>query len=443
MAFSHLTYTSRLFVLMVAFALVAIVVLALRFGEGPKFLKVAVGPADGTDAKLVAMITQHLERAGARTRFTIVPDVDNPAKAAEALEKGTADLAVVRSDVAIPGNGATVVTLHNDIAALIAPKNSPISKVRDLSKKRVGIFPATAENAALLDAVLAEYEIAPETVQHVKLSVDDLADVAAQKRADVIFAVGPLRSPSIEQAATAFASAGRAPIVIPIDEAEGMAARNQAYQKIDIPAGFFRGSPPRPKEAVATLSIAVRLEARQDLSDQIVTDLTKRLFVMRRSVESEAEIGAIEKPDTDKDSVEAVHPGAATYYDNDEKSFMDQYGDWIYIAAMAFSCLSSAVAGVTRTRVRKAALALIDQLIEAKQVAHATTKVHRLAGLEAKIENLSTKGLHFARDNNFDEAGLMALRLAIDEARRAVTQQRDALVAKLTCSSSNIDAAEG
>jgi hypothetical protein len=41
-------------------------------------------------------------------------------------------------------------------------------------------------------------------------------------------------------------------------------------------------------------------------------------------------------------------------------------------------------------------------------------------GLEVQIEELSTKGLRFARDNNFDEAGLAALRLAIDEARRAI-----------------------
>ena len=54
----------------------------------------------------------------------------------------------------------------------------------------------------------------------------------------------------------------------------------------------------------------------------------------------------------------------------------------------------------------------------------------RLDGLEAQIEDLSTKGLRFARDNNFDEAGLAALRLAIDEARRAISDQRDELEAK-------------
>jgi hypothetical protein len=38
--------------------------------------------------------------------------------------------------------------------------------------------------------------------------------------------------------------------------------------------------------------------------------------------------------------------------------------------------------------------------------------------------------LRFARDNNFDEAGLAALRLAIDEARRAISDRRNELKAK-------------
>jgi TRAP-type uncharacterized transport system substrate-binding protein len=86
-----------------------------------------------------------------------------------------------------------------------------------------------------------------------------------------------------------------------------MVARDPAYQKGDIPAGFFRGSPPQPKENVAIISIAVRLEARQNLSEEIVTGLTKRLFAMRRSLQSEVPIAAAtEKPDTEKGSVEAV-----------------------------------------------------------------------------------------------------------------------------------------
>ena len=63
-------------------------------------------------------------------------------------------------------------------------------------------------------------------------------------------------------------------------------------------------------------------------------------------------------------------------------------------------------------------------------IAHTTKELSQLGGLEAQIEDLSTKGLRFARDKNFDEAGLAALRLAIDEARRAISDQRNELEAK-------------
>jgi len=326
------------------------------------------------------------------------------------------------------------VILHNDIAVLAAPAGSTITKASALLKKRVGLFPATASNATLLDAILAAYGIDPGTVQHIMLSGDDLVTIVSQKGVDAILTVGPLRGRSIEIAMAALASGNRAPVLIPVDAAEGMAARGPEYQKADIPAGFIRGSPPQPKEDVATISIAVRLEARQNLSEEVVTRLTKRLFAMRRSLQSEVPVAAaMEKPDTEKGSADAVHPGASAYYENNEKSFMDQYGDWLYISAMAFSGLGSVIAamfGLTRARARKAALGLVDQLIEVKQVAHTTQELSRLGGLEAQIEDLSTKGLRFARDNNFDEAGLAALRLAIDEARRAISDRRNELQAK-------------
>ena len=428
MAFSHVIYTSGFFFLTIAFALIAIIAVTLRFSERTQVLKVAVGPADSDNAKLIEAIARHLERDGGRIRFVILP-VDDLAQSAKALEQGRADLAVIRSDIAIPRNGATVVILHNDIAVLAAPAGSTITKASALLKKRVGLFPATASNATLLDAILAAYGIDPGTVQHIMLSGDDLATIVSQKGVDAILTVGPLRGRSIEIAMAALASGNRAPVLIPVDAAEGMAARGPEYQKADIPAGFFRGSPPQPKEDVATISIAVRLEARQNLSEEVVTRLTKR-----RSLQSEVPVAAaMEKPDTEKGSADAVHPGASAYYENNEKSFMDQYGDWLYISAMAFSGLGSVIAamfGLTRARARKAALGLVDQLIDVKQVAHTTQELSRLGGLEAQIEDLSTKGLRFARDNNFDEAGLAALRLAIDEARRAISDRRNELQAK-------------
>jgi TRAP transporter TAXI family solute receptor len=430
MASSHVIYTLVFPILAVALALVAIAILSLRFWEPQCTLTVAVGPKGGADAELIAAAARRLDHDRAAVRLAI-RTVDGPAEAAKALQSGDADLAVIRTDVAIPGNGATVGILHSDVAVLAAARGSAVTKPAGLSGKRAGIIPASADNAALFDAVLAEYEIAASTVQHVMLAADELPRAVADKKIDALFAVGPMRGPSVDKEIAALMSGKRDPVLIPIDAAEGMAARGAAYQKIDLPNGFFPGSPPLPDDDFATLGVAVRLDARATLANQTVTDLTKRLFEMRRSLEAEAPIAAsIEKPDSDKGSFETVHPGASAYFGDNEKSFLDLYGDWIYIGAMAFSGLGSATAamiGMTRARARKDALALICRLIEVKQNAHQSTSLPRLIELDREIEELSTMGLLFARAHNFDEAGLVALRLAIDEARRAVDDRANEL----------------
>lgn len=433
MAFSHVIYAAAFPALAAALALVAVVILVLRFVEAPQTLKVAVGPPGGTDAALMGAIARRLRHNRDGVRLAVVA-VDGPAEAARALESGAADLAVVRSDGAVPANGLTAAVLHNDVAVLAAPHGSALKQPSQLAGKRVGIFPPTAANAALLDAVLAEYEVAPTAVHHLPLADGDLAHAAAERQIDALFAVGPLHGAEIETAIEKLTSGRRDPVLIAIDAADGMAARGEAYQKVDLPNGFFPGAPPLPNDDFATLGVAVRLEARATLSETTVGDLVKRVFDMRRLIAAEAPVAAaIEKSEGDKGSTSTIHPGAEAYYTDNEKSFMDIYGDWIYIGAMMLSGVGSGLAamlGLMRARARKEALALIDRLIELKQEAHRSMSLPRLAELETEIEALSTSGLRFAREHNFDEAGLSALRLAIDEARRAICDQCNELQEK-------------
>jgi TRAP transporter TAXI family solute receptor len=428
-AVSHVLHTSGLFSLTIIFALIAISILGLRVFDRQHVLRVAVGLADPLDADLVSKIASHMERDDAGFRFTIVP-VEGPAASARALEDGRADLAVIHTDVAIPANGAVVLIFRRDLAFLFATRGSRIAHVRDLKGKRVGVFPPDGANVSLLGVILKEYAIEPSKITSVPLTDGQLAGAISKGQIDAILAVAPLRGgAALASVAEAFASAKKAMKLAPIDGAEGIAARYPAYEKAEAPPGLFAGPQPQPKDSLTTIARVVRLEASQSLSDQVVTRLTKRLLAVRRRLQEEAPIAAaMEKPDTDKGSNVFVHPGAAAYYDINEKSFMDLYGDWLYIGAMATSGLASAVAalfGLSRTRARKAALGLIDRLVEIKKAALATTELALLTELDKEVEELSAEGLRFARDKCFDSAGLSALRLAIDEARRAIDHRRE------------------
>ncbi len=240
MAFSHVIYAAAFPALAAGLAAVAIAILLFRFVEAPHRLKVAVGPPAGADAELISAFARRLDQDRAALQL-VVQTVASPADAAKALQNGDADLAVVRSDGAVPGNGLTIAILHNDVAVLAAPHGSGLTKPAEFAGKRVGIFPADAANGALLDAVLAEYKVSASAVQRAMLSAEDLRRAVADKKIDALFAVGPLHSPLVESAIEDLTFGRRDPVLIPIDAAEGMEARGEAYKKVDLPNGFFPG----------------------------------------------------------------------------------------------------------------------------------------------------------------------------------------------------------
>jgi len=73
---------------------------------------------------------------------------------------------------------------------------------------------------------------------------------------------------SIEIATAAWRLESRAPVLIRLIR-RGITARGPEYQKAEIPAGFFRGLIPNPRRTLRPFPIAVRLEARQNLSRKL------------------------------------------------------------------------------------------------------------------------------------------------------------------------------
>jgi hypothetical protein len=66
-----------------------------------------------------------------------------------------------------------------------------------------------------------------------------------------------------------------------------------------------------------------------------VTSLTEAIMSARRNLLREQPIFAqITAPSTDQDAYLPLHPGAAAVYNSTTQSFMDEYGNWIYLTPM-------------------------------------------------------------------------------------------------------------
>jgi hypothetical protein len=77
------------------------------------------------------------------------------------------------------------------------------------------------------------------------------------------------------------------------------------------------------------------LVAQKKLGTDLITSLTQTIMSVRRDLLVEQPIFAqITAPSTDADAYLPLHPGAAAFYNGTQQSFMDEYGNWIYLTPM-------------------------------------------------------------------------------------------------------------
>jgi hypothetical protein len=136
-----------------------------------------------------------------------------------------------------------------------------------------------------------------------------------------------------------------APVLIPIEAAGAIAEKQRAYESFDIPKGTLRGSPPVPSDDLTTLRVSFYLVARKKLDNDLVSDLTEALMKARRDLLGELPIlGQMTAASTDSDAYLPVHPGAAAFYNGTEQSFLDKWGNVIFLTPMIFGGLVSVAA---------------------------------------------------------------------------------------------------
>ena len=332
-------------------ALIGAVAGAYYFAMRPVTLRIAVGPPNSDDLKVVQALTQAFTQAHGYIRLRPV-QTDGASASAKALEDGKVDLAIIRGDLDVPKNAQAVATLRKNVAVLWVPppakgkgkKSGPkITKIPQLAGRRIGVVGRTQANVNLLKVILQQYGVDPGKVEIVQFPAGEAADAIRNQRADAYLAAGPVNSKITADAIAASTRDGGTPTFLAIDSAEAIAQNHPMYEASEIPAGTFGGSPDRPDDEVKTISFSHHIVARKDLSESTVAAFTRQLFAIRQQVMTEFPLAAkIETPDTDKDAVIPVHPGAAAFVDGEEKTFLDRYSDYIWWGLMALSAMGSA-----------------------------------------------------------------------------------------------------
>ncbi len=397
--------------------------------ERPTVLTVAVSSTDEQDHDLITVAATQLKHGREPVRLRLIP-VENANAASAAIDDGKADLAVVRSDIAMPDKGQTVVILHRDAAILLAPGSGEIKEIADLKGHRLGIVHNGAGNTRLLETALAQYDIAADALTVVPLQPEEVAEAIRSKRIDAVMAVDVVSGPLMRDLVKAVVSGGQgAPVFIPVAEAPAIAQRSPAYDSTEIVKGAFGGSPPRPAEEFDTLSVTHRLVANGMISQGPIADLTRFLLTERSALAAASPLARrIEAPSTDKDAALPVHAGAAAYIDDSEETFFDKYSDMIYMGAMVLGVLASgATAMLSRLNSQKAAVvdASVGRLIEMLALVRSAPTIAALDDLQGEADGILASAL--SSTSGGDEARLTVFGLVLDQIRAAIRDRRRSL----------------
>jgi hypothetical protein len=181
-----------------------------------------------------------------------------------------------------------------------------------------------------------------------EIAVPDARRAIQSKEVSALLVVIPLTEKYLSLVKGVFQQGPKAlPVLVPIESAAAIAQSERAYESFDVPKGTLRGAPPVPDDDLTTLRASLYLVAKKKLSSDLITSLTQTIMNVRRDLMGEQPLFAqITGPSTDPDAYLPLHPGAAAFYNGTQQSFMDEYGNWIYITPMVLGGAATVLAAV-------------------------------------------------------------------------------------------------
>jgi TRAP-type uncharacterized transport system substrate-binding protein len=365
--------------------------LAYRWYAHPVTLTLAVGSIDGEGAKAMSALASQLVSTGATVRLKVI-DTGTAFEAAKQFAAGNVDLAVVRGDVGDLSQAQAVVVLTHATVLIVAPSGSSIDSMDKLKGHTVGVLGGEA-NSKVIEVLTKEYDLVRAKVVFKDISLQDARQAIQSKQVSALLVVIPLTEKYLSLVKGFFQQSGKnLPVLIAIESAASIADAARAYESFDVPKGTLRGAPPVPDDDLTTLRTSLYLVARKKLGSDLVGNLTQTIMKARRELLGEQPIFAqITAPSTDPDAYLPVHPGAAAFYNGTQPSFMDEYGNYIYLGPMILGGIASVLAaawkflGIGQPEVREGPLDTLYAL--ARRIRGVDTEAE-LSNIEEEIDNI-------------------------------------------------------
>ncbi len=235
------------------------------------------------------------------------------------LKAGDAEIAFSQTDIASYAKEGTLMfegdkidnvsaigTLYPETIQIVTTAKSGIKSVEDLKGKKVSVGApgsGTNPNAA---QILEVHGMTFDDIKKQDLSFDESTTGIQDGTIDAAFVTAGTPTGAVEGL-----SATEDVVIVPIaqDKIDALIEKYPYYIKEEIPAGTYKLA-----DAVSTVAVQAMLVVSNDLSDEVVYDITKALFENMDKV-THAKGKLIKAENALKGVGIDVHPGAQKYFD--------------------------------------------------------------------------------------------------------------------------------
>jgi uncharacterized protein len=402
---------------------------AWRAWSRPTILTIAVGPPGHDDYLFVEAWSRTLAASDGGIRLRIL-ETSGPVDSLARMKSGEARLAVTRADLPATGQVRAVALLHDNPVAVVTPAKPKIDDFGQLKGKTVGVIGPPNANDALIGALRRYYHADVRTVD-LPLTASSVAAALRAGKVDALMFVFPTtRAASISEFLAAVRRLiGRNFDMVPIDENEAIVEAAPVYETGEIAAGQFGVRPPLPEEEIATLRVPILLVADQRVANGDIASLARNLFESRQRIAEDSAIAHLIKPaSTDKDATIPIHPGAQSYFDGEETTLLEQYGDWLYYGPLLLGALASGAMAALRylgfTREPATSESLLARTPEVIALIRAASSPEELDEIQARIDEAVERFSRDVVDGSVKEEKTAPIALAVDYLGRMIAERR-------------------
>lgn len=285
--------------------------------EKPKFLSIVTGGTGGTYFPLGGSFAKIIKDETGIEANAITSGAS--AENMTALKNGEAEIAFSQTDIAsyakdgkLMFEGAkidsvsAIGTLYPETIQIVTTAKSGIKSVEDLKGKKVSVGAPGSGTNPNAEQILEVHGMTFDDIKKQDLSFDESTAGIQDGTIDAAFVTAGTPTGAVEGL-----SATEDIVIVPLaqDKIDALIEKYPYYIKEEIPAGTYDLA-----DAVPTVAVQAMLVVSNDLSEDVVYDITKAIFENTDKVAHDK--GKLIKAENALNGVGIeVHPGAQKYFD--------------------------------------------------------------------------------------------------------------------------------